>query len=174
MALTLLLGGARSGKSARAVDLATSWAGRVVFIATADARDEEMAARIEEHRRTRPPEWTTVEERVDLTGALAGAPADSFVVVDCLTLWVANLLEQGRKESQIESSAAQAAALASSRSSPTVVVSNEVGLGIVPGTPLGRRYRDVLGRVNVSFANVAGRSELVVAGRVLVLEAPQA
>jgi adenosylcobinamide kinase/adenosylcobinamide-phosphate guanylyltransferase len=174
MAVRLLLGGARSGKSALAVRLAKAWDGPVVFVVTAEARDAEMAERIERHRRDRQADWKTVEEPVDVVGAVGGIPDDAFVVVDCLTLWVANLLEAGWTEDAVEHAARQAASVLAARAAPTVVVSNEVGLGLVPETALGRAYRDVLGRVNAVFADAAETAHLVVAGRVLELGAPPA
>jgi adenosylcobinamide kinase / adenosylcobinamide-phosphate guanylyltransferase len=171
MALTLLLGGARSGKSALAVQAAKDWNGPVLFVATGTPGDEEMAARIARHRAARPADWITVEEPIGLVTVLRDAAADHLVLVDCLSLWVANLLEQGWEDTAVESEARTAAAVAASRDSPTVAVSNEVGLGVVPATPLGRRYRDVLGRVNAIFAAEADESNLVVAGRRLRLEA---
>jgi len=169
MALTFLLGGARSGKSSVAVGLAAESGRPVVFVATSEARDEEMAARIAQHRGERPPEWGTVEAPLDLAGALAGAPEDACVVLDCLTLWTSNALEAGWSDEAVADAAAAAAGLAVARGAPTVVVSNEVGLGVVPDTPLGRRYRDVHGRVNAIFAAAAERACLVVAGRALEL-----
>ena len=171
MALTLLLGGARSGKSALAVRTAEEWGGPVSFIATGTAGDEEMAARIERHRAERPADWTTLEEPVELVEAIRGAVPDALVVVDCLSLWVANLFEAGWEDEAVEVAARAAAALAADRDAPTVVVTNEVGLGLVPATPLGRRYRDVLGRVNAVFAGKADEAVLLVAGRKLRLEA---
>ncbi len=172
MGLTLLLGGARSGKSTLAVRLADAARRPVVFVATATAGDEEMAERIRLHRASRPEAWTTIEEPVELRRALGDAPADAAVVVDCLSLWVANLLGEGWTAAQVEAEAAEVAALAASRGE-TIAVSNEVGLGIVPATPLGRSYRDVLGRVNTAWAAAAERAELVVAGRILPLERPE-
>ena len=170
MPLLFLLGGARSGKSALAVRTAAAWPGPVVFVATAGVRDDkEMRARIESHKDERPTGWTTVEEPLDLAGALAAAPEDACVVVDCLTLWVSNALEAGLAGDEVERAARETARLAAERESPTVAVSNEVGLGVVPETPLGRRFRDVLGRVNVVFAGAAERASLVVAGRELEL-----
>jgi adenosyl cobinamide kinase/adenosyl cobinamide phosphate guanylyltransferase len=169
MSLTVLVGGARSGKSAQALRLAGS-AESVVFIATAEAGDEEMAARIEAHRADRPLTWTTVEEPVDVRSALQAVPEDAFVILDCLSLWVSNLIDRGWEDEAIEAEGARAAQVAAERPAPTVVVTNEVGLGIVPATPLGRRYRDVLGRVNAAFAGVADEARLVVAGRTLRLE----
>jgi adenosylcobinamide kinase / adenosylcobinamide-phosphate guanylyltransferase len=170
MALTLLLGGARSGKSALAVRTASSWAGDVVFVATGTAGDTEMAERIRRHRAARPPAWTTVEEPLELLELLRRMRADRFVLVDCLSLWVANLLEAGWDDERVEREAEAVAREAAAREAPTVIVSNEVGLGIVPRTSLGRRYRDVLGRVNAVVAEAADESLLVVAGRTLPLQ----
>jgi adenosyl cobinamide kinase/adenosyl cobinamide phosphate guanylyltransferase len=165
MTLTVLLGGARSGKSALAVRLAADTGRPVTFIATGEARDAEMAARIELHRRERPAGWTTVEEPVDLRGALERAPEEDAVVVDCLSLWVANLLERGLEPDDV-------AAVAAARAAPTIAVSNEVGLGIVPATELGRVFRDLLGRVNAAWVEASDRALFVVAGRALELRAP--
>jgi adenosylcobinamide kinase/adenosylcobinamide-phosphate guanylyltransferase len=170
MALTFLLGGARSGKSALAVRTASSWSGPVVFVATGTAGDEEMAERIRRHRAERPPGWTTVEEPVQLHEVLRRVPIDACLLVDCLSLWVANLLEAGWQDDAVEEEATAVAAAAASRAALTLVVSNEVGLGVVPETPLGRRYRDVLGRVNTIFAEAASEPLLVVAGRKVRLE----
>jgi adenosylcobinamide kinase / adenosylcobinamide-phosphate guanylyltransferase len=171
VALTLLLGGARSGKSALAVRIASSWTGPVVFVATAAAGDDEMAERIRRHRAARPPEWTTVEEPVELLAKLRTTPGDTSFVVDCLSLWIANLIEAGWDDETVEAEAAGVARTASSRNAPSVIVSNEVGLGIVPATPLGRRYRDLLGRANSLVAEAADDPLFVVAGRTLRLEA---
>jgi adenosylcobinamide kinase / adenosylcobinamide-phosphate guanylyltransferase len=165
----LLLGGARSGKSALAVRLARESERAVTFVATATPSDDELAARIARHRAERPSEWTTVEEPLELARAIREAAADELLVLDCLSLWVANLLEAGRGEEEIEDEGRAAAAAAAARTAPTVAVSNEVGLGIVPVSPLGRRYRDVLGRVNAEWAAAADRALLVVAGKVLPL-----
>ncbi len=168
MTLTLLLGGARSGKSTLALRRAQAHDGPVVFVATAEPRDAEMAERIERHRAERDAAWTTVEAPLDLAGALSAAPAGACVIVDCLTLWVANRLERD-SESEIVALAEETAAMAASRAAPVIVVSNEVGRGVVPASRLGRDYRDVLGRVNAVFADAAGEAALVVAGRPLWL-----
>ena len=165
MSLVVLLGGARSGKSA----LAQRWAGEeATLIATGTALDDEMRERIARHRADRPASWITVEEPLDLRGALAATRGT--VVVDCLSLWVANLFEAGWTDEAVEAEGAAVAGAAAAREEQTFAVSNEVGLGVVPATPLGRRYRDVLGRVNASWADGAERAVLVVGGRVLELD----
>ncbi|HEU4737213.1 MAG TPA: bifunctional adenosylcobinamide kinase/adenosylcobinamide-phosphate guanylyltransferase [Solirubrobacterales bacterium] len=174
MGLTLLLGGARSGKSALALRRAAETGAPVVFIATAEALDAEMEARIARHRAERDPSWTTIEAPLDLQGALADAPAGACVLVDCLSFWLANLLQSGELgEGEILARAAAAATLACRREGSTIAVSNEVGMGIVPEYELGRRYRDLLGRVNATWAERAEEALLVVAGRRLRLEAVQ-
>jgi adenosyl cobinamide kinase/adenosyl cobinamide phosphate guanylyltransferase len=170
MPLTFLVGGARSGKSSLAARLASEWEGPVVFLATAEVREDgELAARIALHRLERPAGWQTVEEPLDLIGQLGLVPDEAFLLVDCLTFWAANALEAGWSDEEIERVAVDAAALAAARVAPTVIVSNEVGMGIVPSTPLGRSFRDVQGRVNAVFAAHADRACLVVAGRTLEL-----
>lgn len=163
MTLVVLLGGARSGKSARAMKLAAEAGAPVVFVATGEGRDEEMATRIDAHRRERPAGWTTIEEPLELRVALAAAPAGSTVIVDCLSLWVANLLERGREPDDV-------APVAAARLGMTIAVSNEVGLGIVPDTPLGRAFRDAQGRLNMRMAERADRVILMTAGLPLVLK----
>jgi adenosylcobinamide kinase/adenosylcobinamide-phosphate guanylyltransferase len=169
MALTVLLGGARSGKSRWAVRLATEARTPVTFIATGEARDAEMADRIRRHRAERRPDWTTVEEPIELTDALRAVDAGRTVVVDCLTLWVANLLEQELRDDEVRDLAEEAARMAAAHDGDMIVVSNEVGSGIVPITALGRRYQDLLGEVNAIWVEHASRAALVVAGRPLWL-----
>jgi adenosyl cobinamide kinase/adenosyl cobinamide phosphate guanylyltransferase len=160
----LLLGGARSGKSALAVEIARRWGMPVTFVATGEAGDQEMRDRIARHRAERPAGWRTVEEPVALREAVDAAPRGDLLVVDCLTLWVSNVLLRGG----VAEPAPVVAALAA-RAGPAVVVSNEVGMGIVPDHPLGRAYRDALGSVNTAFAARADRAVLLVAGRLLEL-----
>ena len=169
MGLLVLLGGARSGKSVLAVRLALESGSPVTFVATGEAGDEEMAARIEAHRAERPDGWETVEEPYALERALAAVPDDRVVVVDCLSLWVSNALGRGDDGSAIGEAAAAAARAAARRRPLTIVVSNEVGLGVVPVTPLGRLYRDLLGSVNRTFVEASAEAAFVVAGRALSL-----
>jgi adenosylcobinamide kinase/adenosylcobinamide-phosphate guanylyltransferase len=160
MTLVLYLGGARSGKSQLALDRALAAGAPVTFIATGEAGDDEMAERIERHRRERPEGWRTIEEPVRLAEALASVPEGETAVVDCLSLWVANVLGA-------EDDAALTAA--ASRDGLTIAVTNEVGMGIVPDNALARTYRDALGRVNAAWARAADEAYLVVAGRTLAL-----
>jgi adenosyl cobinamide kinase/adenosyl cobinamide phosphate guanylyltransferase len=167
MAMTLLLGGAASGKSRSAATLAARTGRSVTVIATAEALDDEMAARIARHRRERPEGWSVIEEALDLTGAVGRARGAT--IVDCLTLWVSNLIGDDLGDEEIADRAAAAAKACAARPEPTIVISNEVGSGIVPMNPLARRYRDVLGRVNAMFADEADVVALMVAGRAMRL-----
>jgi adenosyl cobinamide kinase/adenosyl cobinamide phosphate guanylyltransferase len=168
MPLVLLLGGARSGKSELALRLAHAQTAPVVFLATGEGGDDEMTARINQHRRERPPTWQTIEEPLQLRETLDTIDEKSCVIVDCLTLWAANALER-LGATDAETHARAAAATAAARSGLTIAVSNEVGLGLVPDNPLGRSYRDLLGRVNTLWADAAERTYLLVAGRPLPL-----
>jgi adenosylcobinamide kinase/adenosylcobinamide-phosphate guanylyltransferase len=164
VSLTFLLGGARSGKSALAVELGRAWEGPVTFIATAESRDDEMAERIRLHREARPQDWTIVEEPLELASAIETADPNSAVIVDCISLWIANVLDDDVDARN------EAALNAASRLQRVIVVSNEVGLGVVPVSELGRRYRDVLGRVNARWAAAADDAAFVVAGKMLRLQ----
>jgi adenosylcobinamide kinase/adenosylcobinamide-phosphate guanylyltransferase len=172
-ALTVLLGGARSGKSSLAVRWAEASGRPVVFVATGRAGDDEMRARIARHRAERPPDWTTIEEHRDPTAAVDAAPAEAFVIVDCLTLWVAGAFERC-DDATVLARADDLGATAARRPSATVVVSNEVGSGIVPADPSTRRFRDLLGAVNTTVAGHAATAWLVVAGRLIALVPPPA
>jgi adenosyl cobinamide kinase/adenosyl cobinamide phosphate guanylyltransferase len=172
MPLTTLLGGARSGKSSLAVDIGRHHDGSVVFVATAPRVDADMELRIERHQTERPAEWTTIEEPIELLDAVAAIDDDALVIVDCLTLWVSNLMYAGRSDDQIRQLALATSALTVERSGPVVVVSNEVGMGIHPDTTLGRRYRDLLGWVNQAWVASSTTSLLLVAGRAIELTDP--
>ena len=165
--LTLLTGGARSGKSSLAERLARGAGGPVQFIATAEAGDDDMADRIARHQADRPAHWGLVEEPIELEAALAATAGDAVVIVDCLTLWTSNLFFAECTADQVVQAASGAARTAAKRTAPTLVVTNEVGFGLHPPTEIERRYRDVLGRVNRVWAERADRSWLVIAGRVV-------
>jgi adenosylcobinamide kinase/adenosylcobinamide-phosphate guanylyltransferase len=169
--VTLVLGGVRSGKSRYALQLAAQ-SDRVVFVATARNSDDEMRRKIERHRAERPEEWLTVEEPLELPAVLARHGADcDVIVVDCLTIFAANLLEaEGEDRDAIERSVAALCAALRSVDCAVVLVSNEVGSGVVPAYPLGRRYRDLLGEINQSVARAADDVVLMVAGLPLALK----
>ena len=170
MGLSVLLGGARSGKSDLSARLASASGRPVVVIVTAEARDEEMTDRIRRHRAARPSSWTTVEAPRALREAVRELEDGAFAVLDCLTLWVSNLMEAGVSDDDIVDEALEVASTLATRDASSVVVTNEVGLGIVPMHELARRYRDTLGRVNAAFVSEAERAYLMVAGRALPLE----
>lgn len=168
--LVLILGGARSGKSRFAEALVEAAPGPWAYMATAEAHDGEMAARIALHRDRRAAGWETVDAPLDLAGALAVLPPGRPALVDCLTLWLTNHLLADR-DLDAESDALLAAL--SARQGLTVCVSNEVGFGIVPDNALARSFRDAAGRLNQRVAAAAGRVTLVVAGLPLDLKTPQ-
>ena len=172
-ASVLILGGARSGKSRFAVD-SQRHVDRVTFLATAQAHDADMAARIARHRAERPAHWRTVEEPYDLVPRLraCGAEADALVV-DCLTLWVSNLMLRGDADDWIVKQAEELAAMLSLREADVTLVSNEVGEGVHPPTAEGRRFRDLLGAVNQRVAAAADRVILMVAGLPLIVKVPR-
>lgn len=172
MPFTLLLGGARSGKSSLAVQLAHRSGSPVTVLATALAGDAEMAARIEAHRMARPSTWRVVEEPIDLRGAMQTLPPDDFLIVDCLTLWLGNLTESGSPEPDVLRVATETADLLAARPGPAAVVTNEVGMGIVPLGVETRAWRDLLGGINARFAAAADTAWLVMAGRVHELTHP--
>jgi adenosylcobinamide kinase/adenosylcobinamide-phosphate guanylyltransferase len=158
----LVLGGARSGKSAYAQRLAEGAAAERLYLATAEAGDAEMAARIARHQAERSDGWTTREEPLALAEALgAEARPGRVVLVDCLTLWISNLMFAGRG---VEAEIARLTQAISALEGPGVIVSNEVGLGLVPETKLGRDFRDAQGRANREVARACDAVVLVAAG----------
>ncbi|MBY9068179.1 bifunctional adenosylcobinamide kinase/adenosylcobinamide-phosphate guanylyltransferase [Hyphomonas sp. WL0036] len=167
MPTTLLLGGARSGKSRRAQDLAEQASPHRVFIATAEPLDEEMESRIARHQADRVSGWRTLETPLDLVSALGEAEENEAVVVDCLTLWLSNLMHHGRNvDAEIE----KLCVTLFDTSKTVLLVSNEIGLGLVPETKLGRSFRDAQGRLNQRVASACGVVEFVAAGLPLRLK----
>jgi adenosylcobinamide kinase/adenosylcobinamide-phosphate guanylyltransferase len=162
-----VLGGARSGKSRYAESLIAACAPPWVYVATADALDDEMRARIAEHRARRGADWRVIEVPRDLAGALKSSSAGGAVLVDCLTLWLSN---QMLADADIAAESARLEAALSGIPGPVVLVSNEVGLGIVPDNALARRFRDAQGRLNQRIAARADRVVLMVAGLPLVVK----
>ena len=161
MAIILITGGARSGKSTRAEVRAREFPGRPVYIATAEALDAEMSERIAGHRARRGSEWLERETPIELAAALDETDGGGARLVDCLTLWLSNLMHAGRN---IERETVRLAETLSRQQSPVVLVTNEVGLGIVPDNALARRFRDAAGILNQAIARAANEVELVVAG----------
>jgi len=167
-ATTLVLGGARSGKSRYAEQIVETAADAGTYCATAEAGDAEMADRIAAHRARRGPFWHTVEEPLALARVIAAAARpERPLLIDCLTLWLSNAVLAGRS---IEEEAAALAAALRLAAGPVVLVANEVGMGLVPETPLGRRFRDAAGWLNQDLAALADRVVFVAAGLPLVLK----
>ena len=182
-ALILVGGGARSGKSAFALAYArrlhrqrsgpaAGQPARPLFLATGQAFDPEMRARIEQHRRERGDELETCEEPLRLESALAGADPARVVLVDCLTLWMSNLLLADTPPREILAQVDALAAVAAARPGPTLLVSNEVGMGLVPETPLGRIFRDLAGAAHQRLAALADEVYAAVMGMVLRIHPP--
>lgn len=159
--LTLLLGGARSGKSAHAEQLATAFPPPWAYIATAQAYDDEMVERIALHRARRADGWETLDAPLDLVGAIGSVPDGRPLLVDCLTLWLSN---HRLAEHDLERESERLADVLGKPRGPWFVVANEVGLGIVPDNALARRFRDAAGRLNQKIAARADRVLFMVAG----------
>lgn len=159
--LTFILGGARSGKSTHAEALVVGTPAPWCYIATAQAFDAEMTERIASHRARRHEGWTTLETPLDLAAALAAVPNDRPVLLDCLTLWLSNHL---LADSDLNAECEKLVRVLGAPRGPWFVVSNEVGLGIVPDNALARRFRDAAGRLNQQVAAVADRVLFMVAG----------
>lgn len=159
--LVFVIGGARSGKSAFAEGRATAHPAPWTYIATAQAFDDEMRARIDAHRARRGAGWRNMEAPHDLAEAVRTAPADAPMLVDCLTLWLTNRL---LADVDLSTEQGDLVAALAARAAPTIVVSNEVGLGIVPDNALSRRFRDAAGLLHQAVAACAGEVHLIVAG----------
>jgi adenosylcobinamide kinase / adenosylcobinamide-phosphate guanylyltransferase len=165
--LTLVIGGARSGKSRYAEGLIAALPPPWIYVATAEAGDAEMAERIGHHRAQRGKDWQTIEAPHDLAAALAVLPASTPVLIDCLTLWLSNRM---LADADVEAETTQLEAALARRHAPVVLVSNEVGFSIVPDNALARRFRDLQGRLNQRMAARAGGVVLMVAGLPLVVK----
>ncbi len=170
MSVRFILGGARSGKSRYAQELAAKLGRRVLYVATAEALDEEMNSRIEAHKKSRPSTWKTLEVQTDIAGAISSEIGDAEVIVlDCVTLLISNLM--GKDNADIETWERRVTAeletlISFMEATPShfIIVSNEVSLGLVPPNPLGRAYRDVLGVANQMLARHAEEVYFMVAG----------
>ncbi len=181
--MTFILGGARSGKSRYAESLASEEGGKVLFIATAQALDEEMELRIQEHQTNRPESWTTLELPLDVGGYMMSHPIEAdVIIVDCLTMLMSNilmgetdsneLLDELAAVSLVDEEINNLLVAIDDSNRHWIIVSNEVGMGLVPTFPLGRIYRDLLGRVNQRVARNAEKVILMVAGIPMVINQP--
>lgn len=178
--IILVIGGARSGKSTFAEQLAMAMGGEVTYVATAGIHDEEMSLRVRRHRERRPEDWKTIEETHHLTGIMRSSPVGSLILVDCLTLWITNLLLDGtlpkpkatseEKEKYILDELKDMLEVARNKRHTVIMVGNEVGFGLVPDNQLGRLFRDITGKVNQYIAGVADKVFLLIAGIPLELK----
>ncbi len=167
-----VLGGARSGKSAFALKLSSKLPGQKTYLATAEPLDAEMAGRIERHKSERPPGWATIEEPVGIAAAIKGVDSagGGVILLDCLTLWLSNLIRTGKSDEEILFSVEGLKEALEETGASVVAVSNEVGSGIVPDNAVARRFRDLAGIVNQRMAEFAGEVYFVAAGLPLRLK----
>ncbi len=170
----MVLGGAKSGKSRYALDLCNMTGEKRIFVATAQALDDEMYQRIERHKAERGSRWKTVEESLNITEVIQEYDnEDSVILLDCVTLWISNLLMKCKQEDRYVSHEVERLAVCLEGVSGTVVVvSNDVGMGIVPDNPLSRRYRDLLGLANQRIARASDVVVMLVAGLPVILKQP--
>lgn len=166
--LTLILGGASSGKSAYAERLVLASEKQPVYLATAQVLDEEMTRKISKHRLRRGPEWVLVEAPIHLSPVLAKANTKQIILLDCLTLWLSNLMEAGQ---DVEAATTILLTAIENSSAEVIAVSNEIGLGLVPSSALGRKFRDAQGLLNQRFAAAAHNVSFIAAGLPLHLKA---
>ena len=162
-----ILGGARSGKSSFALKLAQAMSDRVLFVATAEVKDEEMAERVQKHRQSRPPSWQVLEAPSSVGRRIYQEKGFDVVIIDCLSLLVSNLLIKGKRagaEERVSKEIEEIKACIESLDATFIIVSNEVGMGLVPPNKLGRVYRDLLGWVNQAIANFSQEVYLTVSG----------
>ena len=169
--MIFITGGCRSGKSRYALDYANRHFSKKLFLATAEALDEEMAQRIENHKKVRGPEWQTIEEPVEIVNKIKKYGGDGKVIlIDCLTLWLYNLLMKWGDDSRIIDETDKLIDVIKQNPSSFILVTNEVGLGIVPADPLSRRYRDLIGTMNQRIAAALDTVIFMVSGVPLFLK----
>jgi adenosylcobinamide kinase/adenosylcobinamide-phosphate guanylyltransferase len=163
--MILITGGCRSGKSRFALDYANQYFSKKLYLATCEALDEEMAQRIEHHKKMRSPEWQTIEEPIEIVNKIRryGDEVD-VILLDCITLWLSNLLMRRKNDSEIMEEVSRLIDTMKEKRTSFILVSNEVGLGIVPVDPLSRRFRDLSGMANQKIAEVVNTVILMVSG----------
>jgi len=163
--MIFITGGCRSGKSRYALDYANRHFSKKLYLATAEVRDEEMACRVENHKKARGPEWRTIEEPVKIADRiLEHGTGTEVILLDCLTLWLSNLLLRGDDESRTMEEVGRLKRVVQESPAASIIVSNEVGMGIVPDNPLGRRFRDLSGMANQKMAETADTVIFMVSG----------
>jgi adenosylcobinamide kinase/adenosylcobinamide-phosphate guanylyltransferase len=169
--MIFITGGCRSGKSRYALDYANRHFSKKIYLATCEALDEEMAQRIENHKKVRGPEWQTIEEPVEIVNKIKEHGGDGKVIlIDCLTLWLYNLLMRWDNDSRIIDETGRLINTIKQNPTSSILVSNEVGMGIVPADPLSRRYRDMLGAINQRIAEALDTVIFMVSGIPLFLK----
>lgn len=162
--LIFITGGARSGKSQHATKLAKKFGDKVAFLATCIPSDDEMKERVKRHRNSRPKEWKTIEEPIEVTSALKNLIQFDAVIIDCITLFLTNLMMEEMSDEEILSKVTNLVQVAKESDFSTVIVSNEVGSGVVPPSEMGRRFRDLAGLANQMIAQDADEVYLMVSG----------
>ena len=169
--ITFILGGARSGKSQFALNLAKKTSKAVIFIATAIASDKEMRERIKLHRKNRPSYWKTIEEPKKLSSLIRGSPKKTeLIIIDCMTIFISNLLLEGKSDHYVEGEISSILKTLGKSGFNSLIVSNEVGMGIVPDNPLARRFRDLAGKINQSIAKASNEVYFIVSGLALKIK----
>ncbi len=162
--IVFVVGGARSGKTRFALDLGMRHPAPRLYIATAEARDHEMRERIDNHKKERQGNWDAAEEVKDIASSVKGAGKYSVLIIDCITIWMSNLMEAGLTDEGILAEAGCLISACRDGTATAILISNEVGMGIVPENPLARRFRDLSGKVNQRLATASDEAHLIAAG----------
>ena len=168
--IVFITGPVRSGKSNFAVKLAKKWGKKVIFLATCRPADNEMRKRIKKHKKSRPGEWKVIEENIDISPVIKNTGKDKLVIIDCITLWLSNLLLSGLKEKKITKKINEFLLMLKKTKSSIVIVSNEVGWGIVPDNELSRIFRDIIGIAHQKISEVSHEVYLLVSGIALKIK----
>ena len=168
--IVFITGSVRSGKSDFAVKLAKQWGKDVIFLATCKPADNEMRKRVKKHKKSRPGEWKVIEENIDISSVIKNTKKDKLVIIDCITLWVSSLLLSGLKEKKIIEKINEFTDTLKKTKLPLVIVSNEVGWGIVPDNEISRIFRDIIGIAHQKISKVSQEVYLLVSGIALKIK----